>query len=402
MIVRLPGTAKRRDRNRRDSDIADVPPRAASLSIVHVLDTEGYAGRESVVEQLVSGQREAGFDVRVVAVVEEGGGCPPFVDAARDTGIPLHVLRLAPRAYLEERRRLVQLFRRHDLDLMHSHGYRPDVVGGSAASRAGLARVSTVHGFIGGGWRNRCYEWVQRWSLRGFEGVVGVSRTVADDLLDHGVPQSRVHVVRNAWESRNDFLSRWEARDRLGVEEDRFLLGWVGRLNRVKGPDVLLAALHHSSMSDLSVSVIGDGPERQPLAQQAETLPPETRLHWHGHLRDAYRVFPAFDALVLSSRSEGTPMVLLEAMAAGVPVVATEVGGVPEVISEDEAWLVPPENPAALWSAVAQVRENPGEARARAAAAGDLLEAGFGMDRWVSRYAEIYRQSLQLRGEQDD
>lgn len=368
--------------------------RAAALSVVHVLDTEGYAGRESVVERLASAQLALGSDVRVAAVIEQECGTPPFIDAAREAGLSLHVLRLPPRAYLSERSRLIDLFQAHDADVMHSHGYRPDVVGGSAARKAGVARVSTVHGFIGGGWKNRCYEWLQQFSLRRFDRIVAVSTEMAREVIERGVPAEKVRVVRNALGQANELLSKRQARRELGVDRARFLIGWVGRISQEKGLDVLINGLRRHPVGGVSLSVIGEGPEREHLMREAEGLPPDVDVRWHGRIESASRLFRAFDAFVLSSRSEGTPMVLLEAMAAEVPVIATAVGGVPDVVSANEAWLIPPESPEALSDAVAEVRSNPEEASARAAAARERLEEEFGREEWVADYADVYREAI--------
>lgn len=367
-------------------------------SVAHVLDTETYAGRESVVERLAAGQHSAGADVRVVAVVESSSGRVPFLEAIERTDVPVDVLRLPARAYLEERRRLIELFRERGTDVVHTHGYRPDVVGGNAAKRAGAARVSTVHGFVGGGWKNRLYERLQCWSLRGFDRVVAVSRGVAEELSEDGVPSSAIRVVRNAWDGREDFLSREQARERLGVGQEQFLVGWVGRLSREKGPDVLLDAVRRLERQELSVSVIGDGPERKRLAREVEERG-GVELTLHGQIPSAYRLFPAFDVFVLSSRTEGTPMVLLEAMAAGVPVVATRVGGVGDVVSGEEALLVPPEDPEALGRTIARVRRKPDEAAGRVSAARQRLDREFGVDQWVSRYAQVYREAVRARSD---
>lgn len=376
-----------------------APPESGprQLSVVHVLDTEEFAGRESVVEKLARGQVSAGLEVLVVAVIEEASSPPPFLEVAEKHGIPLETVVLPPRAYIREWKRLVDICRSVGPNVVHTHGYRPDVVGGRAAASAGVASVSTVHGFISGGWKNRVYQLLQRLSLRRFDGVVAVSRGVRAELLRHGVSESRVHLVRNAWAGDEDFLSRSEARERLSVPDDEFLVGWVGRVSREKGLDVLMESVGRPEVGDLGVSVIGEGPERRQLARRAEELPPGVAVRWHGSRRSAYRLFPAFDVVVLSSRTEGTPMVLLEAMAAEVPIVATTVGGIPDVVGEGEALLVEPEDPAGLARAIARVREHRAAARCRAEAARERLERDFDVSAWVDRYTEVYREAVSSR-----
>jgi glycosyltransferase involved in cell wall biosynthesis len=125
----------------------------------------------------------------------------------------------------------------------------------------------------------------------------------------------------------------------------------------------------------------------------ASRLGVSDRICWHGPVPDASTLFTAFDGLVLSSRTEGIPIVLLEAMAAGTPIVASKVGGVPDMLSDSEALLVPPEDSAALAAALDALRADPAGAAARAAAARVRLEREFALAPWLRRYEALY-QSL--------
>jgi glycosyltransferase involved in cell wall biosynthesis len=118
------------------------------------------------------------------------------------------------------------------------------------------------------------------------------------------------------------------------------------------------------------------------------------RVHFHGSREGAASLFRAFDVWVLSSRSEGTPMVLFEAMAAGVPIVATDVGGVGDVVSEVEACLVPPEDPEALAACVRDIYAGRLHTRERVKAAGTRLLEHFGTEQWIERHVEVYRSLL--------
>jgi glycosyltransferase involved in cell wall biosynthesis len=111
----------------------------------------------------------------------------------------------------------------------------------------------------------------------------------------------------------------------------------------------------------------------------------------HGALPNAGHLLPAFDLFMLSSRTEGTPITVLEAMAAHIPIVATAVGGVPDMLSNDEAWLVPPEQPEALAAAISDAIRNPADAHARATRARERLERDFNVETWLTQYESIYR-----------
>jgi len=316
-----------------------------------------------------------------------------FLVPLRQAGVVTHPFAPGSRGYGRERRAVARLCRALRPAVVHSHGYRPDVLDAGVARRAGVPTVTTVHGFTGGDWKNRVYEWLQTRAFRRFDAVVAVSRPLQLRLVQSGVPLERVHVVPNAWSRGAPALERADARRALGLPLDAFVVGWVGRLSPEKGPDVLLEAL--ALVSDLPVcaSFIGEGPARRQLEAHARRSHPdgESRVHWHGAVRDAGRLFTAFDLFVLSSRTEGSPIVLFEAMAAGVPVIATTVGGVPDTVSPEEAVLVPPEHGPALAAAIRAAYRTPEVARARAARARERLHREFAPQPWAERYERIYR-----------
>ncbi|HEX2191139.1 MAG TPA: glycosyltransferase [Longimicrobiaceae bacterium] len=348
-------------------------------------------GLERVVRSLCLGQHAAGHRVQLLAVVDEGETDHPLAASLSDAGVEVRLLAIPTRAYLRERVAVRDACRRMGAGVVHTHGYRPDVVDAPAARSLGVPTVATVHGFIRGRWKGRLYEWMQRRAYRRFDAVAAVSRPQVAELVASGVPPARVHLVPNAWAPYAAPLGAAEARARLGVPSGVFHLGWVGRLGREKGADVLLDAVALLGDLPLIVSIIGAGAEEAGLRARAQALGIADRVRWHGLVPEAGPLFPAFDAFVLSSRTEGTPIALFEAMEAGVPVVATAVGGVPDVVSPAEALLVPPEDPARLAGAVRAVHHDPAAAAARARAAGVRLREVFGPEPWLERYAEIYR-----------
>ena len=361
------------------------------MVVLQLVAPAEFGGLESVTHALAQGLQGAGHDVHVVAVLDGPTKQHPFLLPLADSGITTYPLELPGRAYWRERRAIAALCRRIRPDVVHTHGYRPDVVDATVARQLGIPVVTTVHGFTGGGWKNRCYEWLQRRAFRRFDAVIAVSRPLVERLIRAGVPRTRIHEVPNAWRATSPPLDRPAARIVLGLPQDGFVVGWVGRVSPEKGPDVLLDALGRVTDLPLLVSVVGSGVERVGLQARARELG-LSRILWHGALPDAGRLFRAFDVFVLSSRTEGTPIVLFEAMAAEVPVVATRVGGVPDILSPAEAALVPPDDPGALAAELRAVYGDPAQARARARRARGRLQRDFSVAPWIARYERIYEQ----------
>jgi glycosyltransferase involved in cell wall biosynthesis len=200
-------------------------------------------------------------------------------------------------------------------------------------------------------------------------------------------------VIRNAFVAPSvSFLERAAARRALGIPEGAFAIGWVGRLSHEKGVDVFVRALAHVKRAgNVRASIIGAGPIEVDMRALAVATEVSDRIQWHGTIPDSFQFYRAFDVFVLSSRTEGTPMVLLEAMAAEVPVVTTAVGGVPDVVRSTEALLVPPEHPVMLAGAIENVRQDPNAARVRAVTARRRLEEAFAIGPWVDRHESLYR-----------
>jgi glycosyltransferase involved in cell wall biosynthesis len=359
--------------------------------IMHVVAPAEFGGLERVVQLLGRGLRGLDHSVHVVSIVPDSATVEPFLAPLAEAGVHTHPLVVPVRAYRRERAALADLCRQVRPDVVHTHGYRPDVVDAGVARRLGIPLVTTVHGFTGGSMRNRFYEWLERRAFRRFDAVVSVSRPLTDRLTGAGVRKSRIHTVPNAWQRIAPPLDREAARRALRLPLDGFVVGWVGRLSAEKGPDVLLEALPHLNDVPLAVSMVGDGVQRASLQARAGKLGVADRVHWHGVVPDAGRVFAAFDVCVLSSRTEGTPVVLFEAMATDVPIVTTRVGGVPDVVSSDEAVLVRSEDPVALAAGIRAVYEDRAAATRRARAARVRLEREFGIGPWLDRYEGIYR-----------
>lgn len=361
------------------------------LNVVHVLAPASFGGLERVVIALAVGHAAQGHRVRIAPVVHGPGDEDPFVVAARAHGCEVTPIEVSTRDYRGERRLILELCQSFGAHVLHTHGYRPDFLDSGVAVRLGIPRVSTIHGFTGGDWKNRVYERLQLRTLRRFDAVVAVSRAQIDRLSEAKISRERIHVIPNAW-FPGAMLDREAARAKLEVPESAFHIGWVGRISREKGPDVFIDALRQLGEAPAVVSILGDGPLRAELEADLDRDPIPIQIRWQGAVPDASQLFPAFDAFVVSSRTEGTPIVLLEAMAARVPILSTRVGGIPDMVSSEEAYFVPSDDPQLLAAGLRSMIRNPAERAKRANTAQVRLQAEFSFTRWVDRYEALYRQ----------
>jgi glycosyltransferase involved in cell wall biosynthesis len=362
------------------------------IKVLHVLAPMSEGGLERVVTMLALGQKAEGAQVAAVVDQTEASS-HAFVRRLASLEIPVTVVAVPPRHYYAEYAELRGLLDRLQPDIVHTHGSRADIVGGLAARRGGTKHVSTVHGFTGGGLRNRLYEFRQRWALRSADAVIAVSSPLVERLASAGLARQRIHLVPNGYLAAGKLLERRAARDLLSLPADTPIIGWVGRLSLEKGADVMIEAL---ALSDQSwrLSIIGDGPQSDVLRARARDLGVANRISWHGSVADAALLLRAFDVFVLSSRTEGTPIILFEAMHAGIPIVATSVGGVPDVISAAHAVLVPPENPRLIADAIDHIRVDQNAALQRSARALQRVTDAYGHARWIASTRAVYETVL--------
>jgi glycosyltransferase involved in cell wall biosynthesis len=284
--------------------------------------------------------------------------------------------------------RLAELIRSGRYDLVHAHIYASTVAAMAAtALRGGPPLVVTEHSDAA--WRSPLAKAVHRSALRRVARVIAVSDTIRDRLIEEGVPRDRVVVIRNAVTDHG--APRADPFLRDGVP----LIGTVARLKPEKGVRYFIeaAARLAARCPEARFVVIGDGPERDELERRAAEL--GVPVWFLGARGDVPEFVGFLDVLVLPSLSEGTPLVTLEAMSAGVPVVATNVGGIPYQITDGrEGFLVPPADPVAIADALVTLVEDRDLRREMGERARARIEAGCRHDELVRAVVEVYRAAL--------
>lgn len=281
------------------------------------------------------------------------------------------------------------------IDVVHSHSYKTTFYAGLLKPFLGFGLVSTYHNWLMHTRALRVYAWIDKKLARFNDFAVGVSTPVVSALRSH-VRAPRLAQIDNGIDvARYGLISpsaRADARQALGFDPQVPLLGFVGRLSPEKGLHFLLPALKAPALDSVHLLVVGDGPERAAVEAQIAELGLGARVHMLGYRRDTDRLYAALDAFVLPSTLEAFPMVLLEAMSSGLPVVASAVGEIPRIIERPAfGWLTPAGDSAALAQAIEQAMFSPAEQRRQIGeAARQRVVNEFSSEAMARRYLAIY------------
>jgi len=383
------------------------------IPVLRVIARLNVGGPALHVAYLSAGLASRGYDTTLVAgTVGRGEESMAFV--AEQAGVRIVTLaglsrEISPLQDTLAVLRLARLIRRVRPTILHTHTAKAGTVGRVAALLAGRARpplvVHTFHGHVLRGYfspaRSAFFRVLERALARVTTVLVAVSPEVRDDLVSLGVaPAEKFAVIRLGIELEERVRPaqpRDEVRRRLGLPPERFVVGWLGRMTGVKQTSDLLDALGalRERGIDASLLLVGDGPDRVAFEERARELGLIRHCLFLGYQEDVASWYAAMDAVALPSGNEGTPVTVIEALAAGRPVAAYAVGGVPDVVREGvDGFLVPPGDTAALADRLADLAADPA-LRARMGAAGrERVLERYGVGRLLDDVDRLYRQTL--------
>jgi len=342
--------------------------------------------------------------VRLAAVYLHPTGdaeAPGLARQARQLGCPLIQIPERGPIDLAALHRLAELCRSRRVAIWHGHDYKSDLLGLMLRTLVNMKLVTTVHGFTRESWRTRLYYHVDNACLPRYHRVLAVSPRLMEHCRRKGVREDRLRYIPNAVETDDYYpvsdADRQRARWRLGVRAERRVVGVVGRLSIEKGVDraVEVFARVHRDDPRTELHIVGDGPERARLEAHVRELGLAHVVRFFGWRRDAREHYAAFDLLLLPSRTEGLPNVVLEAMACGVPVVAAEVGGVRELLDDGACGrIVNAENPAHWPDVLASLLNRPVHRRRFAEASRRRVVERYSFDARMRKVMAVYDELL--------
>ena len=388
---------------------------SSRIKILRVIARMNVGGPAIHVVNLTAGLDPTRFDSMLVTGTENPGE-GSLLDLALARGIePVVIPEIVGQATLKPRDlkaliALYRLMRRERPDIVHTHAAKPGVLGRLAARLAGVpVVVHTFHGHILRGYYGPLMTWLlrrmERMLARCSDRIIAVSEQVKQDLVRYGVaPPEKISVIPLGFDLQ-PFLDSGEHRGalhrELGLANGARLIGIVGRIFPIKNHRLFLEAAARVAAEERSARfvVVGDGALRPEMEAHARSLGIGDRVTFTGWRRDLPRIYPDLDVLVVSSKNEGTPVSAIEAMASGCPVVATRVGGLPDLIEDGETGhLVPSEDAPALVAAILRVLREPDAARRLAEAARADVRERFRAERLIGDMERLYSELLVEKG----
>lgn len=345
------------------------------------------------------------FHVTLIPFVKERGLKNDFVLESKKNDLDIATIEMVHYKFrywnvLLNLLHLCKIIRDKKINMLHTHGYRSNIIGALAAKITGIPSISTCHGWIDNTRALRLYNQLDKIFLRLSDKIIVVSHQIQSELIKRGLRAKSIEVLPNAIEAKKyENISRQRSvkRDKLGFDDKVPIIGSVGRLSSEKGYNYLLQACSVvvKKMPTLKIIIVGDGPERTFLKKLAQNMGLGKAVFFTGFLERIEDWLSIMDIFVISSKTEGSPLVLLEAMAAGLPVIATKVGEIPNILTHHQnGILIDYGNVKDLSDSILYLLNNLIKAKEMAVAGRKLVEQEYNVVKWIQQIESIYLNLL--------
>lgn len=340
----------------------------AKIKVLHLIDSSGMYGAESVVLTLLDNLKASTIYHCILGCIKEPQN--DYVELGRlaeKIDIPVAYFPMRRGISLLGVLKILLYIKNNNIQLIHSHGFKPNIYLGLMPKRIlNVKVISTIHG-----WAKKyadrklaVYEKINCFFIKRFSRCIAVSASVKQDLLKKGIPSDKIIIIYNGInldKGRKRSNSK-KTKEEFNIPTDAFVIGTAGRLVKEKGMDIFIksAALFKKHNPDAFFLIAGDGPLLADLKNKVKKLGIEQDIRFLGFIENIYEFLSILDIFVLSSLTEGLPMILLEAMNAGCSVVCSKVGGTPEVITDGiNGLLIDPNKPDVLYEKLMFLHNNP-------------------------------------------
>jgi len=329
-----------------------------------------------------------------LASFEEANSKNEFIEAAKELNVS--ILTIWNEYFFDPRtvRYMANYLQLNEVDIFHGHDYKSRYLGYLAARKTGVHKIATVHGWIQNTKKDIMYTLVDKMLLKKYEKIIVVSWDLKKKLQNIGIKEEKIILLHNAVEIKSKYINRnGSLRRELGIEGSDIIVATVGRLSKEKGMEDFIeaAAIALKKNRNITYLIIGEGPEERVLQKIVNNNGLGNRIKFLGYRNDMESIYPEIDILVLASYTEGLPKVIIEGLAYERPVIATSVGGVPEVIIDNETGiLIQPRAPEMLAKEIELLIYNENRRKHLGRNGKILIEKDFNLKTRTEKLEEIY------------
>jgi glycosyltransferase involved in cell wall biosynthesis len=365
-----------------------------AIRVLHLGSPTGLYGAERWILALA---RHLPDDIEsFIAVIEDQPGLQaPLCEYARRLGFRTHVFHSLGKLSLSAIKQIRQFVREHDIDVLHTHGYKTDLIGLIAVAGTGCRIIATPHGWsVDAGFKLQIYEQLDRIAFMFLDRIVPLSQQLFNELHHRPGLRTRLMLVPNGIDlSEVDAVAARAPELLLEKGRGAFLIGYIGQLIARKRLDTLIRAFARLQVPGKELWLIGDGAQRAELQELAHALGETERIQFFGYRDDRIALLQALDVFVMPSGLEGIPRCVLEAMAVGVPVIASDIPGCRELIEPDQSGLLFPVGDINELERQLNRLATDSDLRACLASRGQIMVRGkFSANAMAQAYACLYRQ----------
>ena len=372
--------------------------------ILYLTSSISFLGAERVLTELANEIDHGRFRVHIGLMVGHTDLSGIFRKEITRPDVSIVKFEKASRFSFRIAKEIASYIDRNEIDIVHSQGYKPDVhvLFASKISRRKCILVSACHTWKLRTSKEKLYRWVNLAALKFFDLIVAISPDVRNELIAAGIQADRITIIDNGISlgSAECGDARGEARSRLGLSDGDSVIGCIASLTIEKAHKDLIRAFADLAKSrpEMKLVLVGDGNELENLKNMASELSMSDRIVFAGRRNDARLLYPAFDIFALVSYAEGLPMAMLEAMASKVPVVASHVGAIPDVIEDGKnGLLVQPANIGSITKAVHRFIEN-SDMRLNLGRAGyETIVEKYSSKRMTGDYERLYLSAMRRK-----
>jgi len=377
---------------------------APPLKVLHLISSRGLYGAERIVINLIAAMDPRHFVNHLALLRVEKNPNMEFVETVREKHAVSHIVLCRKWIDMEALKQVRELIKQEGINIVHCHEMKGRLYGLLATIGTKARIITTNHNWIRSDFLVSCFESLDAFYIRFFPKIIAVSPEVRKLMRRYLIPDKKIEVIINGIdinEFKQDKAAGNRIRKAFGLERNIPLIGAFGRISPEKGQKHLIAAAVQvlKVFPETRFLIVGDGFQKEEMKEYAAHLGISDRVIFAGFRKNIASFYSALDLFVLPSILEGTPMALLEAMSAKLPVIATRVGGVGRIVQNGKnGLLVSPANPEELASVIVRLLQTPTQAEKLAKNALHTISERYSSEKMTGEYMKLYTELISERG----